>query len=151
MQNTDIFINPRQSVTFSNSIFHLEEKVTNYLFILHSQINKIASRADDVIKTFVELGGGIGDVLVWRCDGAVVMLGCCWRSDLTDVTLSWIVCPTDSRVHSSFGSCSVFRYDNDVLCSPPCCFEIRRIWMIYRFDLKITTLTVLVIILFRCR
>ena len=33
MQNTDIFINPRQSVTFSNSIFHLEEKVTNYLFI----------------------------------------------------------------------------------------------------------------------
>ena len=26
MQNTDIFINPRQSVTFSNSIFHLEEK-----------------------------------------------------------------------------------------------------------------------------
>ena len=47
MQNTDIFINPRQSVTFSNSIFHLEEKVTNYLFILHSQINKIASRADD--------------------------------------------------------------------------------------------------------
>ena len=50
MQNTDIFINPRQSVTFSNSIFHLEEKVTNYLFILHSQINKIASRADDVIK-----------------------------------------------------------------------------------------------------
>ena len=50
MQNTDIFINPRQSVTLSNSIFHLEEKVTNYLFILHSQINKIASKADDVIK-----------------------------------------------------------------------------------------------------
>ena len=34
----------------SNSIFHLEEKVTNYLFIIHSKINKIASRADDVIK-----------------------------------------------------------------------------------------------------
>ena len=50
MQNTDTFINPRQSVPFSNSIFHLEEKVTNYCFILHSHINKIASRADDVIK-----------------------------------------------------------------------------------------------------
>ena len=24
----------------------------------------------------------------------------------------------------------MFRYDNGVLCSPPCCFEIRRIWMI---------------------
>ena len=51
MQNTDIFINPRQSATFSNSIFHLEEKVTNYLFISHSKINKIASRADDVINS----------------------------------------------------------------------------------------------------
>ena len=51
MQNTDIFINPRQSVTFNNSIFHLEEKVTNYLFISHNKINKIASRADDVIKS----------------------------------------------------------------------------------------------------
>ena len=30
MQNTDIFIDPRQSVTFSNSIFYLEEKLTNY-------------------------------------------------------------------------------------------------------------------------
>ena len=50
MQNIDIFINARQSVTLSNSFFHLEEKVTNYLFILHSKINKIASRADDVIK-----------------------------------------------------------------------------------------------------
>ena len=62
MQNTDIFINPRQSVTFCNSIFHLEEKVTNYLFILHSQINKIASRADDVIKLslsdIIVSGGG---------------------------------------------------------------------------------------------
>ena len=25
---------------------------------------------------FVELGGGVGDALVWRCDGADVMLGC---------------------------------------------------------------------------
>ena len=62
MQNTDIFINPRQSVTFCSNIFHLEEKVTNYLFILHSQINKIASRADDVIKLslsdIIVSGGG---------------------------------------------------------------------------------------------
>ena len=50
MQNTDIFNNPRQSVTLSNSIFHLEEKDTNYLFISHSKINKTTSRADDVIK-----------------------------------------------------------------------------------------------------
>ena len=50
MQNTDIFIIPKQSVTFSNIISHLEEKVTYYLFILRSQINKIAGRADDVIK-----------------------------------------------------------------------------------------------------
>ena len=50
MQNTNNFTNSRQSVTFCNSIFHLAEKVTNYLFILHSKINKIASRADDVIK-----------------------------------------------------------------------------------------------------
>ena len=53
---------------------------------------------------FVELGGGVGDASVWRCDGADVMLDCRWRCDLTDLTLSWIVCPTDSRIHSSFGS-----------------------------------------------
>ena len=25
--------------------------------------------------SFVELGGGVGDVLVWRCDGAYVEFG----------------------------------------------------------------------------
>ena len=44
------FHQPQTICHFQYSIFHLEEKVTNYLFILHSKINKIASRADDVIK-----------------------------------------------------------------------------------------------------
>ena len=34
---------------------------------------------------FVELGGGVGDVLVWHRGGAYVEFGFRWRCGLTDV------------------------------------------------------------------
>ena len=50
---------------------------------------------------FVELGGGVDDVLVWRCDWWCSW----WCCDWADVMSFWIVCPADSRIHSWVGSC----------------------------------------------
>ena len=52
------------------------------------------------VRAFVELGGGVADALVWRCDRWWWWCWCDWAG----MMLSWIVCPTDSRIHSWFGS-----------------------------------------------
>ena len=45
MQNTDIFINPRQSVTFSNSIFHLENYCQTSVLLLYKGATLVDNRA----------------------------------------------------------------------------------------------------------
>ena len=65
-----------------------------------------------ILNLFVELGGGVGDVSSWCRDGTYMGFGFRWRWGLTDATVSLVVCSADSRLHSAFGSYSLFCCDN---------------------------------------